>query len=131
MCLLAALTYQSNEAYAKAGLEVEAEIGLNNKIKQDKGAPLFVTITNHGDDFSGDFVIDAEVSYNIGSALVYPLDIASGETKTFDIFLEGYSDNMMYSNTRKDFFTFSKVELKKGRKLTIRGPLCNTKRFGL
>lgn len=121
VCLLAALTYQSNEAYAKAGLEVEAEIGLNNKIKQDKGAPLFVTITNHGDDFSGDFVIDAEVSYNIGSALVYPLDIASGETKTFDIFLEGYSDNMMYSNTRKDFFHFFEGGIEKGKKIDYKG----------
>ncbi|MGM9951047.1 MAG: hypothetical protein ACI33P_13020 [Lysinibacillus sp.] len=121
VCLLTALHVGPNEAYAKAELEVEADIGLNNKIKQDKGAPLHVTITNHGDDFSGDFVIDAEVSYNIGSALVYPLDLASGETKTFDIFLEGYSEDMLYSNTRKDYFHFYEGGIEKGERIGYKG----------
>lgn len=121
VCLLAIINYQPGEAYAKAELEVEAEIGLNNKIKQEKGAPLKVTITNHGDDFSGDFVIDAELSYQIGSALVYPLDIASGESKTFDTFLEGFSEELMYSNTPKDFFHFYEGGIEKGKKIDYKG----------
>jgi hypothetical protein len=121
VCLLAAFHFDSTKAYAKAELEVEAEIGLKNKIKRDHGAPLRITITNSGDNFSGDFVIDAEVSYNIGSALVYPLDIASGETKTFDIFLEGYSENLTYSNTPKDFFHFFEGGIENGKKIDYKG----------
>ncbi|WP_332645583.1 hypothetical protein [Lysinibacillus sp. 54212] len=122
LCLLT-FSYQTKEAYAKAELEVDAEIGINNKIKQEKGVPLKVTITNNGDDFSGDFVIDAEVSYSIGSALVYPLDIAAGETKTFNIFLEGYSDNLMYSNTntRQDYFHFYEGGIEQGKKIKYKG----------
>lgn len=122
LCLLT-FGYQTKEAYAKAELEVDAEIGINNKIKQQKGAPLKVTITNNGDDFSGDFVIDAEVNYSVGSALVFPLDIASGETKTFTIFLEGYSDNLLYgnTNTRKDYFHFYEGGIEKGKKIKYKG----------
>lgn len=122
ICLLT-FSYQTKEVFAKAALEVDAEIGINNKIKQEKGAPLKITITNNGDNFSGDFVIDAEVNYNIGSALVYPLDIAAGETKTFTIFLEGYSDNLLYgsNNTRNDYFHFYEGGIEKGKKIKYEG----------
>ena len=92
-----------NEAFASAQLDVKAEIGINNRIKLEQATPLTVTITNNGDSFSGDFVIDAEVSYNLGSALVYPLDIASGESKTFQIYLDGYSDSLIYNTPRADY----------------------------
>lgn len=121
VCLLAAFNYESIEAYAKSELEVDAVIGIKNKIKQEKGTPLTVTITNHGDDFSGDLVIDAMVTYAAGSALVYPLDIASGETKTFNLHLEGYSDSLMYSNTPEDFFHFYEGGIEKGKKIDYKG----------
>ena len=110
-----------NEAFASAQLDVKAEIGLNNRIKLEQATPLTVTITNNGDSFSGDFVIDAEVSYNLGSALVYPLDIASGESKTFQIYLDGYSDNLMYNTQRADYFHFYEGGIEKGKKIEYSG----------
>ena len=110
-----------NEAFASAQLDVKAEIGINNRIKLEQATPLTVTITNNGDSFSGDFVIDAEVSYNLGSALVYPLDIASGESKTFQIYLDGYSDNLMYNTQRADYFHFYEGGIEKGEKIEYSG----------
>ena len=110
-----------NEAFASAQLDVKAEIGINNRIKLEQATPLTVTITNNGDSFSGDFVIDAEVSYNLGSALVYPLDIASGESKTFQIYLDGYSDNLMYNTQRADYFHFYEGGIEKGKKIEYSG----------
>lgn len=110
-----------NEAFASAQLDVKAEIGINNRIKQEQATQLTVTITNNGDSFSGDFVIDAEVSYDLGSALVYPLDIASGESKTFQIYLDGYSDQLTYNTQRADYFHFYEGGLEKGRKIEYSG----------
>ena len=109
------------EAVASAQLDVKAEIGLNNRIKLEQATPLTVTITNNGDSFSGDFVIDAEVSYNLGSALVYPLDIASGESKTLQIYLDGYSENLVYNTQRADYFHFYEGGIEKGKKIEYSG----------
>ncbi|MFF5995416.1 hypothetical protein AAGS61_11820 [Lysinibacillus sp. KU-BSD001] len=115
------ISFPYSEAFASAQLDVQAEIGINNKIKQERATPLTVTITNNGDSFSGDFVIDAEVSYSLGSALVFPLDIGSGESKTFQIYLDGYSDNLMYTMPREDYFHFYEGGIEKGKKVDYSG----------
>ena len=110
------------QTLAKAALHVEAEIGINNRVKVDMPTVLNLTVTNNGDAFSGDLVVDAEVQYDIGSALVYPVDIATGETKTFTIYLDGFSDRYLYSGqSTQDLFHFFEGGIEKGKKLDYEG----------
>lgn len=109
------------EASAEAKLDVNATIGIENKVKYGTGLPLVITVTNNGDDFSGDLVLDAEVDYSIGSALVYPFDIAAGETKTLHLYLEGYSDNYNNNGTKPDYIHFFKGGVDKGNKIGFSG----------
>lgn len=114
--------YLPKQAFAKAAIHVDAEIGINNRVKIDMPTVLNLTVTNNGDAFSGDLVVDAEVQYNLGSALVYPVDIATGETKSFTIYLDGFSDRFMYSGqTIQDMFHFYEGGIEKGKKLDYEG----------
>lgn len=114
--------YLPKQALAKAAIHVDAEIGINNRVKLDMPTVLNLTVTNNGDAFSGDLVVDAEVQYNLGSALVYPVDIATGETKTFTLYLDGFSDRFMYSGqTIQDMFHFYEGGIEKGKKLDYEG----------
>lgn len=109
------------EASAEAKLDVNATIGIENKVKYGTGLPLVITVTNNGDDFSGDLVLDAEVDYSIGSALVYPFDIGAGETKTLHLYLEGYSDNYNNNGTKPDFIHFFEGGVDNGKKIGFSG----------
>lgn len=110
------------QALAKTALHIDAEIGINNRVKLDMPTVLNLTVTNNGDAFSGDLVVDAEVQYNIGSALVYPVDIATGETKTFTIYLDGFSDRYLYSGqSTQDLFHFFEGGIEKGKKIDYEG----------
>lgn len=99
---------------AAATLDVQAKVGIAGKAKYQTVVPLQVTVKNKGADFSGDMVINASSSYEAASAQVLPIDIASGEEKTFDIYLEGN-----YSNA--DAFAFFEGSIEKGKKVAYEG----------
>lgn len=106
----------SYKAYAEEqSLYVEAEIGFENRVKHDSPTVLNVTITNNGESFSGDFVVDAPVTYNVGSGLVFPLDIAKGETKTIPIYLDGFISQSYYGSGNSDIFYFYEGGIEKGK----------------
>jgi len=109
-------------ASAAPKLDVSAQVGINNKIKYNTPLPLKLTITNNGSAFSGDLVIDAAESYSIGSGLVYPLDLAEGETKTIQLHLNGLSEDYMYSgNPKKSQFYFYEGGIEKGEAVKFTG----------
>ncbi|RAZ79432.1 hypothetical protein [Planococcus halotolerans] len=78
---------------AEADITIDAEAGFQNKVKYNRGLPLQITASNNGTAFSGDLVIDYSESYNIGAGLSVPLELAAGETKTFNLSLPGMMDN--------------------------------------
>lgn len=78
---------------AAADITIDAEAGFQNKVKYNRGVPLQITASNTGTAFSGDLVIDYSESYNIGSGLTVPLELAAGESKTFNLSLPGMIDN--------------------------------------
>lgn len=120
--LLGAGFYAPQQVFAAPALHMDAEIGINQRVKQGMPTVLNLTITNNGDTFSGDLVVDAEVAYNLGSALVYPMDLAAGETKNFTIYLDGFSDRYMYGNSNvPDMFYFYEGGIEKGKKLKYEG----------
>lgn len=109
-------------ASAAPKLDVKAEVGIANKVKFYTPLPLKLTITNSGSAFSGDLVIDAAESYSVGSGLVYPLDIAEGETKTVQLYLNGLSDDFMYSGVQQpNLFTFYEGGIEKGNSVRYTG----------
>ncbi|MCL1700065.1 hypothetical protein [Lysinibacillus sp. Bpr_S20] len=106
------------QASAAATLEVEAKVGIAGKAKYQSVVPIQVTVKNNGEDFSGDMVINVSGSYQATSAQVLPIDIASGEEKTFDIYLDGL-DDFNYSNA--DTFAFFEGSIEKGKKVAYKG----------
>jgi len=112
---------QIETARAAPQLDVKAEVGVNNTIKLYEPLPLKLTITNNGSAFSGDLVIDASVTFAAGSALVYPLDLAEGETKTLTIYVDGFSDDYLYSSQNESLFTFYEGGIEKGKVVDFTG----------
>lgn len=111
-----------NSASAAPKLDVQAEAGISNKVKYFTPLPMKVTITNNGSPFSGDLVIDAAESHSIGSGLVYPVDIAEGETKTIQLYLNGLSDDYLYSgNQQASLFTFYEGGIEEGKPVEFTG----------
>ncbi|KOS62476.1 hypothetical protein FJQ98_04995 [Lysinibacillus agricola] len=106
------------QASAAATLDVQAKVGIAGKAKSQSVVPLQVTVKNNGADFSGDMVINASSSYEAASAQVLPIDIAAGEEKTFDIYLEGI-DN--YNSSNADVFAFFEGGIEKGKKVAYNG----------
>ncbi|WP_205101737.1 hypothetical protein [Lysinibacillus composti] len=113
---------QITPASAAPNLEVKMDVGVNNKVKYSTPLPLNITVTNSGSAFSGDLVIDAAESYALGSGLVYPVDIAEGETKTIQLYLNGLSDDYMYSNNQQyRLVYFYEGGLEKGKLIDYKG----------
>lgn len=110
-----------DRASAAPQLELKADVGVNNTIKLYTPLPLKLTITNNGTAFSGDLVIDAEVTYSAGSALVIPLDLAEGETKTLSLYLDGLSDDFAYQAQDESIFSFYEGGIEKGKVVDFTG----------
>lgn len=107
--------------HASSALHVEAEIGVENRVKRDMPTFINLTITNNGDPFSGDLVVDAETRYNVGAALVFPVDIATGETKKMKIYLDGFSERYAYTTPIPDLFHFFEGGIEEGKKVKYEG----------
>ncbi|MEY9978569.1 hypothetical protein [Lysinibacillus sp. RC79] len=112
--LVISLILPMEQAKAAATLDVQAKVGIAGKAKYQTVVPLKVTVKNNGADFSGDMVINASSSYEATSAQVFPIDIAAGEEKTFDIYIDGN-----YSNA--DAFAFFEGSIEKGKKVAYEG----------
>ncbi|MFJ6210676.1 hypothetical protein [Lysinibacillus sp. NPDC092081] len=112
--LVISLILPMEQAKAAATLDVQAKVGIAGKAKYQTVVPLKVTVKNNGADFSGDLVINASSSYEATSAQVLQIDIAAGEEKTFDIYIDGN-----YSNA--DAFAFFEGSIEKGKKVAYEG----------
>lgn len=113
--------FHINTASAAPQLEVKAEVGVDNTIKFYTPLPLKLTITNNGSTFSGDLVIDAAITYSAGSAMVYPLDVAEGETKTITLYLDGLSESFSYQSPNWSLYTFYEGGIEKGKVVDFTG----------
>lgn len=107
-----------SQASAAPSLEVQATAGINGKAKSLSIVPLKITVKNKGSDFSGDMAIDVTHSYELGSALVLPVDLAEGEEKTYELYVNGLSNNN-FSNAK--IFAFYDGGIEKGKKVEYKG----------
>ncbi|SOC44938.1 hypothetical protein [Ureibacillus acetophenoni] len=109
------------QASAAPILNVDAEVGVDNHIKSYTPLPLNITVTNSGTAFSGDLVIDTPATYNAGSALVYPLELAEGESKTIQLYLDGLADDFVYMSQQPQFFYFYEGGIESGKEIDYSG----------
>ncbi len=118
MMLMIGLFLPFGQASAASSLEVDAKAGINGKAKHMQPTPLYVTVKNTGDDFNGDMVVNTAYSYEAASALVIPISIASGEEKTFELYLNGLSD---YNYSDQEIFAFFEGGIEKDKKVKYKG----------
>lgn len=119
MCFL--LAFQET-AQAKGQIEVEVETGFNGKIQPFKGFPVSVTLTNNGDDISGDLSILAAPNHESAGNLVIPVELAAGATKTIDLTIPGLSEHILYNNnTSMEHIYFYKGGWESGTEVELEG----------
>lgn len=84
-------------------LEVKAEAGYQGKIKEGRWFPLQLTITNNGDDLSGELAVELASSTQ-GKDVTYtvPVELPSHSTKSISIALPGM--NLTERNNRISFY---------------------------
>ncbi|ANU27821.1 hypothetical protein [Planococcus versutus] len=82
-------------------ITIDSSAGFQNKAKYESGLPLQFTVTNEGSAFSGDLVLSFSETYNLGTGMALPIELAEGESKTLQIATSGLSD-MYYSGGPND-----------------------------
>ena len=117
--LVASFIFPVSQASAAPKLEVQATVGINGKAKYQSVVPLKVTVKNNGDNFSGDMAINALSSYEVGSAIILPLDLAKGQEKTIELYVEGLADYSMPNDSR--LFAFFESGIEKGKEVSYKG----------
>lgn len=106
---------------AEADITIDAEAGFQNKVKYNRGVPVQITASNNGTAFSGDLVLDYSESYNIGAGLTVPLDLAAGESKTFQLSLPGMMDNSYSGGVTNQTIYLYEDGWEKGRSIDFQG----------
>ncbi len=105
---------------AKQAIKVNVDEGINGKVREGRGFPLTITVTNTGEDFSGDLVFDFSPSYNIGGARTIHIDIPEGETKEYSLSLPGFSDNLQHNMNLQTIHLFQD-SWKTGKEINFTG----------
>ena len=104
---------------ANSNLSVNIKFGYDQVVAPNETLPVFVNITNNGEDFEGDFVYDNEELYNGGTGVVIPIDIASGETQTHKFFIHGLADNYINVSTIKEQVHVYEGGIESGQKVKV------------
>ncbi|MGG0656820.1 hypothetical protein [Rummeliibacillus pycnus] len=109
------------DAAAKSKLVVKVDAGFDNKYKDTMGLPVLLTVTNSGDAFSGDIVIDNQQGYSGGMGIVVPLEIGSNETKTIKLMLDYFTYQPTGNNGSDKTIHIYKGSWKKGDEVSFKG----------
>jgi len=109
------------DAEAKTKLDVKVSAGLDNKYKDKMGLPVLLTVTNSGDAFSGDIVIDQQQNYSGGMGIVVPLEIGANETKTIKLMLDYFTNQYTGNNGSNKTIHIYKGSWKKGNEISFTG----------
>ncbi|HEX7065911.1 MAG TPA: hypothetical protein VF199_12655 [Bacillales bacterium] len=87
---LAVLNWPAGVSADEGGrFEINVQSGLNGQVQAEKGFSVTITITNHGDDFSGELVVTIPQDYESVANLVIPVELAADATKEFTFPVSG------------------------------------------
>ncbi|MED1561575.1 hypothetical protein AJ85_06155 [Alkalihalobacillus alcalophilus ATCC 27647 = CGMCC 1.3604] len=108
-------------AEGEESLHIETNVGFEGKISRGGGFPLELTLTNQGEDLSGELVIRTSPTYNTYGNLIFPLDIPAGETRTLLVTIPGYDSSYYYGQNQPSDISFYESGWSKGKEIKITG----------
>lgn len=82
---------------AKEEIDISVQYGIDGKVQIGKGFPMEITLTNKGEDLSGDLVIYSNPNYRSEGNIVVPIELPTGEEKVVNVSIPGQVENY-YSN---------------------------------
>lgn len=101
---------------ASADFSIHAQYGIDGKGRFNTTIPTTITITNDGDDFSGQLVTTFPESYQLQTAKVQPLSMKAGETKTVKMYLSSYPEQY-YHNNRGQYVYIYEGDIESGKEV--------------
>ncbi|WP_113927923.1 hypothetical protein [Bacillus sp. P14.5] len=94
LLLMGLLPWMAAETAAQGTLTIDTEPGINGKVKSGSAFPVTVTITNEGEDISGDLVVSTSPHYHAYGNVVIPVEIAGGTEQKIQFSVPGFNDYM-------------------------------------
>ncbi|AQQ53860.1 hypothetical protein [Planococcus lenghuensis] len=104
--LLTAIFVCPPYAAAAPDITVQTEAGFEGKVKYGKGAPVVITLSNSGSDFTGDLIVEFMENYNLGGGRAIPVTLAAGETKTIQFAIPGLGEGNMGGQQMQMIFLY-------------------------
>ncbi|KMK76374.1 hypothetical protein [Alkalihalobacillus pseudalcaliphilus] len=109
------------QAEEKASLHIETKAGFDGKITQTGGFPLEVTLSNSGEDLSGELVIHVFPTYQSDANIIIPVDIPAGETRSVLTTIPGHDSSYYYGATPTKMITFYETSFENGKEVKTSG----------
>ncbi|MEK5174887.1 hypothetical protein NST63_16955 [Heyndrickxia sp. FSL W8-0496] len=108
-------------AFAREAIQIDVEAGLNGNIKSGRGFPIFLTIKNNGEDFSGSLLVNFAPSYNAGGMKAIHVELPAGTTKKYTVAVPGLSEDIGYELTRNPIVHLYKGDWRKDNEVKVNG----------
>ncbi|RHW36439.1 hypothetical protein D1B31_17125 [Neobacillus notoginsengisoli] len=106
---------------AENEIKITTKTGFDGKVKTGRGFPVQVTIENNGKDFKGDLLVNFYPTYNSTGSKVLHIDVPKGSTKTFNVSLQGLSEENQYNNQNVQSLFLYEGSWKNGKEVGFRG----------
>ncbi|WLR53144.1 hypothetical protein LC040_09740 [Bacillus tianshenii] len=90
-------------AEKEQSIKMQVESGIDGKAKREKGFPVTITLTNEGNDFSGELLITVSPTYQSAGNIVLPVELAKGTTKKIETTIPGDNEQFSHLSTTSDF----------------------------
>jgi hypothetical protein len=110
-------------------IKVTLDEGFDGKVKRGEGFPLNIKLENNGEAFSGDLLVHFNPSYNTGGAVLVPVELPEGSTKTYQLSLPGLTEDGYSYNQNTEMVQLYKGDWKKGNKVSFSGDKTLKPRF--
>ena len=112
-----------NSVSAANTVDIEVEYGVNGKVQMGKGFPMTITLTNQGNDFTGDLVIYSNPNYEVAGNIVLSVELPKGEEKRVQVAIPGYDDRFFYqqpNNQQQPYIRLFEGEWEKGKEVILK-----------
>lgn len=100
--------------YASAQITIDATYGIEGKGQMGSPMRVNVTITNDGEDFKGHLLTSFQEDYQLQTARVDAVELASGKQMDLSFFIDNYPESYVYNEGLKTF-TLYEGEVRDGQ----------------
>ncbi|UOE96213.1 hypothetical protein [Alkalihalobacillus sp. LMS39] len=111
-----------SQVQAEGQIHVETNIGFDNKVKQYQGFPVEVTLTNKGEDISGELVIQVSPGYHSNNgSIITQVELPANSEKTIQLTVPGLGDSYYYNNQNFEHIKFYEGSWQTGKEVSLTG----------